>query len=344
MKQNKHNTNEIPRTLKELADIAGVSSSTVSRALNGSTLISEQTRTKIQNLAKKYDVRIHLGAQNLRLQETKTIGLVTLKTDFIEHGKTDPFVLQMIGAMANSLNSSGYDLLFIQVTDDDLDWPRRYFLRGRVDGFILICLTHNKVIIQQLLDINVPFVVFGKTFNKEEYGGVMSDNIKGGKLAVNHLIKNGCKKIAFIGGPDDHQEVIDRLYGYKSALKNNKIRFEPELVTFGDFTSKSGADCMNILLNTGIKFDGLFVNSDVMAISALSILAEKGLSVPADCQVVGFDDIALAAYSSPSLTTIKQDINKAGKLLVDYVIKRIKDKQIISTMLPVELVVRESSA
>ena len=338
MKQNPN-----PRTIKELAVIAGVSSSTVSRALNNSTLISLETRTRIQDLAKKYKLQIHYGAKNLRLKETKVIGLITMKTNFIEYGKTNPFVLQMIGAMTNSLNSNDYDLLFIQVSEDDLDWPGRYYMRSRVDGFIILCNGQNKLLMNQLLEINAPFVVFGTPFYKEKYGGVMSDNAYGAKLATNHLIKNGCKKIGFIGGPDYNQEVAERFAGYKSALKKNKLKIEPKLIKFGNYTSKSGADCTNELLNTGITFDAVFINSDVMAISALSVLEEKGFSVPENIQIIGFDDIALAAYSSPSLTTVRQDINKAGMLLVDYIIKRIKDNEIIHTVLPVKLIIRESS-
>lgn len=340
-----NNINKQPKTLMELAEFVGVSLSTVSRALSNSPLISEKMRNRIQELAKKYKVRVNSAAQTLRLQQTKTIGLVTLKRDFSEDGKTDPFMLHLIGSIANSLNHYGYDLLFIQTIDNDSDWPRRYFMGSRVDGFILACTAHQESAINQLLEMEAPFVVLGKpgSKHKNKYGYVISDNIKGGELAVTRLVENSCRKIAFIGGLKTNIEVKDRLRGYKSALKKNNIKYETELVTFGDYTGKSGVQCMEELLETNINIDGVFINSDVMALSAISVLSKRGLSVPEDIQIIGFDDIPLSAYSKPALTTVKQDIIKTGELLVHHIIKRIKDKKIVSTVLPVELVVRESS-
>lgn len=339
----KENDNKKPKTLEDLAAIANVSPSTVSRAMNDSPLISEKTKKRIQDLAAQYDIRIHQGARNLRLQETKIIGLITHEKDKLDFGEADPFDLQMIGAISSKLKKNGYDLLFIQAASDDNDWPQRYYQQSRVDGFILMCFAQKKEIIDKLLKIKAPFVVFGTPFYKNRYGGVISDNTGGARLAVKHLLEQNRTHIAFIGGPAQNQEVKERLEGYKAAFREMDTKWDENLIRFGDYSSRSSEEITKDFIKSGALIDGIFAASDVMAMSAMSILEQNNIAIPQDVAVIGFDDIPLSAYSKPSLTTVKQNIGQVGSLLVEYLINYIQNGQISHTIVPVNLVTREST-
>lgn len=335
--------NPRPKTIDDLAKIAGVASSTVSRALNDSPLISDKTKKKIRDLALQYNIRIHQGARNLRLKQTGIIGLVTYYLETDDFGQSDPFDLQMIGAISVNLKKHGYDMLFIQAGLDDDDWPSRYYLQNRVDGFILLCFGQRKDLIDQLLKIQAPFVVFGNPLYNNRYGGVMSDNREGSRLATAHLLDSGKTDLAFIGGPAQNQEVLERLEGFKAAFEEHDIRPDERLIKYGDYSGKSSAVITEQLLDSNIAINGIVITSDVMAISAMGILQERKIKIPDDIAVTGFDGIPLTAYTSPPLTTVTQNIGLIGTLLVEHITNKINTGQISHTIVPTQLVIREST-
>jgi DNA-binding LacI/PurR family transcriptional regulator len=331
------------RTIADIARLAGVSKSTVSRALSDSPLISQQTKDRIQAIAREYKFQVHQPARRLSLKQSQTIAFVTkvdLKhLDFL----MDPFHLEIQGAIVAALATYNHDLLVAHVEPDDFNWPHRYLDAGRVDGFILLNCSQKAKYIRILVDIQSPFIVWGVPLPQHSYCSVSGDDLTGGRLAVQHLIQSGRQRIAFLGGSSPDLEVQLRYRGYEMALQEAGRTVDPALVAYGDYTSKSGSEVIQRLRDQAPDLDAVFVNSDVMAIAAMRTLREQGCRIPEDVAVVGYDDISLAMHCDPPLTTIRQNIQEAGRLLVQNLMQYLETGIVTNVTMPVELVVRKSS-
>ncbi|MBN1486707.1 MAG: LacI family DNA-binding transcriptional regulator [Anaerolineae bacterium] len=331
------------RTIADIAQLAGVSKSTVSRALRNSSLISEKTKARIQKIAQEHNFQIHQVARNLSMKKSQTIGFVLpidLKKDYFI---TDPFHLEIVGAISGALADYNYDLLLAQIEIGDHNWPYRYLDAGRVDGFILTSCTQPQKHIQTLIDLEAPFIVWGNPLPGLSHCSITSDDLTGSRQAVQHLISRGRQRIAFLGGTPTSLEVKLRYQGYETALKAAGKAVNPNLITYGDYTSHSGSEAMQRLIKQAPDLDAVFVNSDLMAIAAIGTLRENGYQVPEDIAIVGYDDISLAAHCAPPLTTIRQNIQEAGKLLVHNLMQYIETGIVTNVTMPVELIVRQSS-
>lgn len=329
-------------TIADLARLAGVSKSTVSRALNNSPLISQETREQIQALARQHNFQFNAQARQLSLQQSSTIAFVThaYHKDF---SVADLFGLEIMGGISKGLYAQGYDLLVIHVDPQATEWAHRYLDTGRVDGFILMTSTYKQYHIHALLEMGAPFIVWGVPLDNAEYCTVTGDNLAGGRLATEHLIRSGRKKIGFIGGLQGELEVQHRLMGYQKALLTAKRPVDPALAAYGDFSNTSGARAMNELLAKVPDLDAVFVNSDLMAIAAMDAIREHGRRVPDDVAVVGYDDLSIAEHSNPPLTTVRQNIPLAGKMLAENLIKYLQTGSVTHATIPVELVIRKSA-
>jgi DNA-binding LacI/PurR family transcriptional regulator len=276
------------------------------------------------------------------MKQSRTIAFVThaYHEDF---SVADLFGLEILGGISNGLAQQGYDLLVIHVNPQDTKWAHQYFDTGRVDGFILMTATRKQSHVKALLDLGAPFIIWGIPQPKQKYCSVTGDNFTGGKLATEHLIGLGRQSIGFIGGPSYELEVQHRLAGYKAALEETSRKVEPVLMEYGDFSDTSGADAMRRLLAAAPNVDAVFVNSDLMAISAMDAIREEGRRVPEDIAVVGYDDLSIAAHSNPPLTTIRQNIPYAGKLLAQNLIQYLQTGVVTNVSIPVELIVRKSA-
>jgi DNA-binding LacI/PurR family transcriptional regulator len=241
------------------------------------------------------------------------------------------------------LASREYDLLVIHVNPHDTKWAHQYFDTGRVDGFILMTSTHKQTHVKALLELDVPFIVWGVPQPKQKYCSVTGDNFNGGRFATEHLISLKRKKVGFIGGPADDLEVLHRQAGYESALKEAGREVDPTLMDYGDFSNTSGAEAMKRLLKKVPDIDAVFVNSDLMAIAAMDAIRENGRTVPEDIAVVGYDDLSIAEHSNPPLTTIRQNVPLVGKLLAQNLIDYIQTGMVTNVSFPVELIVRKSA-
>lgn len=330
------------QTIEDIARLADVSKSTVSRALNDSPLIGADTRQRIQAIARAHNFEIHVSARRLSTKESYTVAFVTHAYD-AEFSMADQFGLEMLGAISNALAAQRYDLLMAHVDPYDKKWPHQYLDTGRADGFILMTSSRKQYHIDTLLEMQAPFIVWGIPLPGHHYCSVTGDSLTGGKLATAHLINAGRKKIAFIGGPADELEVQLRYKGYESALTEAGSRVDPKLVAHGDFSSASGSAAARRLLEQAPDLEAVFVNSDAMAIAAMDTLHEAGRRVPEDVAVVGYDDIALAALSHPPLTTVSQNIPMAGRLLAENLIQYLQKGIVTNVSVPVELVVRKSA-
>lgn len=324
--------------IADIARLAGVSKSTVSRALNDSPLIGQETKAKIRALARQLNFQINAPARRLSMKQSRTIAFVNhaYHKDF---SVADLFGLEIMGGISNGLASREYDLLVIHVNPEDTEWARQYFDTGRVDGFIAIKPAHVKA----LLDLGAPFITWGVPLPGHNYCTVTGDSLSGGRLATDHLIASGRQKIGFIGGPAQELEVRQRQEGYETALREAGREVDPSLLHYGDYSNTSGAQAMRRLLNKSPDIDAVFVNSDLMAIAAMDAIREEGRRVPQDVAVVGYDDLSIAEHSNPPLTTIRQNIPLAGKLLAQNLIEHIQTGTVTNVSIPVELVVRKSA-
>ena len=330
------------KTIADIARLAGVSKSTVSRALNDSPLIGEETKERIRAIARQHNFQINVPARQLSLKQSRTIAFVT-HAYHKEFSVADLFGLEIMGGISSGLHANGYDLLVIHVDPRDTQWAHQYLDTGRVDGFILMTSTCKQHHIKTLLEMGAPFIVWGVPQPNQSYPSVTGDNFTGGKLAAEHLIEAGRGRIAFLGGPAEELEVQQRYQGYESALSKAGKSIDPALIAYGDFSNTSGATAMEILLEQTPALDAVFVNSDLMAIAAMDVVRAHRRHVPEDVAVVGYDDLSIAEHSNPPLTTIRQNIPLAGKLLAQNLIQYLQTGLVTNVTIPVELVVRKST-
>ncbi len=329
------------QTIDDIAQLAGVSKSTVSRALSDSPLISAETRERIQALARQYNYQVNLPARRLSMQQSNTIAFVTHNYCATSSAE-DIFTFEILDAISLALAKNTYDLLMVHVDPNDTEWPRLYLNSGRADGFILMVSSRKESHIQTLLDVEAPFIAWEETAGETNHCTVSGDNLTGGRLATQHLLDGGRRRIAFLGGPRGEMEVQLRYAGYEAALKAAGMTVDPELCCYGDFTSASGTAAMQEILARDVDVDGVFVNSDLMAIAAIRTLIKSGRRVPEDVAVIGYDDVSMARYCIPSLTTIRQNIPEIGRSLVQGLIHYLQTGEITQVTVPVELVIRES--
>ena len=329
-------------TIADIARLAGVSKSTVSRALNDSPLIGSATKERIRAIAREHNFQMNDPARRLSLGQSHVIALVTYayKADL---AVPDAFMLEMMSGISAGLHANGYDMLVIQVSPNDADWVGRYFESGRVDGFVLMSASCTQRHLSALAEKNAPVVMWGGPPAKHGFSSVSGDSFAGGKLATEHLLGSGRSRIAFIGGLAKTVEVQDRYKGYEAALREAGRSVDPGLVAYGDYSPASAAAAMRTLLTEEADLDGVFVNSDVMAIAAMDEIRAQGRSVPGDVGVVGYDDIAIAEHSDPPLTTIRQNGPLAGRLLAENVVQQLRTGAVTNVSLPAELVVRKSA-
>ncbi|MBW7882380.1 MAG: LacI family DNA-binding transcriptional regulator [Caldilineaceae bacterium] len=331
------------QTIADLAVLAGVSPSTVSRALNDSPLINVETRARIQALAQEHNFQLHLGAQSLRRQRTKTLGVVVNSERPPGRTMSDPFLLEFLGEIASAAMQRGHDILLADAQTAPHDWCAHFLRGGRADGIIAIArFSERERQAARLAAAGAPFVAWGPALPSQPYCSVGSDDLQGGRQAVEHLICLGRERIAFLGAGSDCLEIQQRYEGYSAALAAAGRTVEPRYVAYAQSTGQAGYEAMRRLLVQAPDLDAIFVSSDVMAIGAIEALRGTGRTVPGDVAVVGYDDIALAAYVSPPLTTVRQRLGEAARLLVERLLAIVEGQPAPSVMLPTELIVRQS--
>lgn len=332
------------QTLADIARLANVSRSTVSRALNDSPLLNAATKARIQAIARDHNFRMNVAARNLRVRQSRTIAFVTPDADPDIFTPASQFGFEILSAIGNSLRALGYDLLIAHVNPRDTAWIHAYFDSARVDGFILMTEGRKQAHIKKLVELGVPFITWGTPMPNFNYCTVTGDNITGGTLATRHLIDSGRQQIAFLGGPQTDVSVQQRFKGYENALQAAGRSPVPSLVAHGDdYAYTAGIATMQRLLAGAPDLDAVFANSDLMALGAIKAIKERGKRVPADIAVVGYDDVSIAAYNTLPLTTIRQNIALAGKLLAQNLIQTMQTGVVTNVITPVELVIRESA-
>jgi DNA-binding LacI/PurR family transcriptional regulator len=328
--------------MADLARLAGVSVATVSRALNGSTEVSEATRNRISELARQMNYTINLSAKNLRTRQNRTVAVVIPYDSTSRQHVSEPFFLTMMGSLADSLTSRGYDMLLSRVDAEKLDTAATLYDSGTAIGIIMIGQWHHHDQLNVMAARNVPLVVWGAQLAQQIYCSVGGDNFDGGAKATRHLIEQGRKRIAFLGDPD-LPEVMLRHRGYEHALREAGMQPDPRLLLKQPFEANMASDAVRRLVADGAAFDALFACSDVLAVAAIHALRSSGRSVPRDVAVVGYDDVEWARHAEPPLTTIRQPFANAGAEIVDALLLQLSGQKVPPRTLRVELVVRNSS-
>jgi DNA-binding LacI/PurR family transcriptional regulator len=329
-------------TIADIARLAGVSKSTVSRALNDSPLIGEETKDRIRAIAEEHQFQLNASARRLRTKQSHTIAFVTYayKT---ESGVPDVFMLEMMSGVSGSLHGQGYDLLVVPADPKDVSWVREYLDAGRVDGFVLLSPMCTRAHYRTLTELGAPFITWGVLPWGQGHCSVSGDSLTGGRIATEHLLERGRGRIAFLGGPAAVPEIKDRRRGYEDALAAAGKEADPALVEHAHWSEQAAAEAMRELLSRAPDLDAVFVCSDLMAFAAMDAIREAGRRVPDDVAVVGYDDVSLARHANPPLTTIRQNGPLAGQLLARNLVEHLRTGVVTNVTIPAELVVREST-
>ena len=330
----------------DIAYQAGVSQSTVSRALRDSKLVSVDTRHKIQAIAKELNYKVDKNASNLRRQHSVTLALLLFEDPTSDDSQINPFFMSMLGSITRACVRRGYDLL-ISFQQSSHDWHADYQDCHKADGLILLGYGDYLVScskLQKLVDQGTLFVRWGPVLPGQPDISIGCDNVQGGRVMTEHLLSHGRRRIAFVGDASAHcPEFSDRYIGHCNALKAAGIAVDPELqIDAADSIERMGFDAMRDLIARQAPFDAVFAASDLLAIGAMRALAEAGMRVPEHVSVAGFDDIPMASFANPPLTTVLQDTKRAGEMLVDSLLSQIRGEPAVSVMLPAQLVIRRS--
>lgn len=330
------------KSLQDLADLAGVSRATASRALNDSPMISTRTKKKLRALADKHGYSINRQARDFRLRRTSVIAVVFMLDIKSEQHMSDPFFLDMLGGIADCLAEHDYDLLLAHAPISNVLDLRDGRVIRQSDGVIFIGQGEQHEQLNELATVGKPIVVWGYPVAGKNYVVVGSDNVGGGYQATRHLLQQQRRNIAFFGNTNNPENAA-RHQGYLKALGEFGLEADPKLKIDVPFEMHRAREVIIGFVESGANPDGVVCLSDVMALAALSTFQELGVRVPDDVAVVGYDDISLAAYGSPPLTTVRQNIHQAGRILVESVLGIIRGGDVGDTILASELVVRKSS-
>jgi DNA-binding LacI/PurR family transcriptional regulator len=328
--------------MADIARLAGVSVSTVSRALNGSTLINAETRQRIEQLARSLNYSINLSAQNLRLQKNQTVAVVVPYDAQSRQHISDPFFLSIVGSIADALTDRGYDMLLSRVDAEALDSAAALYDSGKAIGIVIIGQWRHHDQLNELAARKVPLVVWGGQLPQQLYCSVGGDNVGGGLLATRHLLQQGRKRIVFLGDAK-LPEVQLRRQGYLQALHEAGVVADPRLELPVPFEIISAREALDRLCAGRTRFDGVVACSDLLALQAVQAARAVGRDVPGDVAVVGYDDMPVATYSDPPLSTIHQPVALAGAELVDALLTLLRGERAAPRTLPVHLVVRDSA-
>jgi len=326
-------------TLKMVAERAGVSVNTASRAINNKLDINKETKKRILKVAQELGYVRNDTAVALRTKKTGTIGVVIADN-------RNPFYAEVLNGMEVAARGKNYHIILANTQRDyrKEEEAINLLLAKRVDGLLITPVQDRDDDIKNLIEANIPFVVVGRDFENIEVDAVYNDEVKGGFLATEYLIKKGHKKIALINGFLYKSPAKGRLEGYKKALNKYRIPLDNSLISVGDINIEDGYERTKQMLEKILDFTAIFAYNDMMAFGSMQAIKEKGLRIPEDIGLVGYDDIPFNSLITPPLTTIRLNKKELGMESVKLLLSRINNnrKKIKKIMLDVELIIRET--
>jgi DNA-binding LacI/PurR family transcriptional regulator len=327
----------------EVAQAAGVSQSTVSRVVNGNPRVDLDVRRKVEREIRRLGYVPNMAARSLVTRRSDSVGVVIPEPASRIFG--DPFFAQVLRGISGALNARRQRLVLLMAEDQEQErWLAPYLMAGHVDGIIMYSLHGDDPLPDELRRRGIQVVIGGLPPRGTRVSYVDIDNVGGALAATSHLIRLGRTTVATIAGPQDMVAGVDRLTGYREAVRAAGRPVDDRLVAYGEFTRDSGMRAMNELLARRPDLDALFVASDLMASGALEVLRSADRRVPRDVAVVGFDDSSIALMTDPPLSSVRQSPEVLGRELVELLIGRIeaRDQVIRKVVLDTQLIVRGS--
>ncbi|MFO6497465.1 LacI family DNA-binding transcriptional regulator [Bacillus sp. z60-11] len=325
-------------TIKDIARLANVSHTTVSRALNNSPLIKEKTKQKILDIAAEMNYKPNFNAKSLVTQKSFTIGLfLTSLTD----GTSSSFFADILRGV-NKVIDENYNM-FVRGIDDYHDFSSIH--RNRYDGVILISQSErDQAFLDHVLKQEIPVVVLNRKIEEQSVMNIVANENEGANLAASHFIENGHTRIAMVRGKEGFKSSQERKAGFLRALRTHDLPAKSEYMLRGDYTMKSGYSAMEALLKLEQPPTALFCANDDMAIGAMNALYANGKRCPEDMSIIGFDDIGFSAYTTPSLTTVKKPTEKISMIGAESLLSLIENPRTETrqTLLSTELIIRNS--
>ena len=330
-------------TSLEIAELAGVSQSTVSRALRKSPLVNPETRRRIQRIAREHNYKVDRSASSLRSQHSRTLAMLVHEESGMD-SDINPFFVSMLASITRAAAARNYDVLlsFQQLSKN---WIADYENSNKAEGIILLGYGGYTDYIRkiELLD-DAHVLTWGPVIEGQPGHFVGCDNRRGGYVATRYLLELGHTRIAFLGDiSDDCPEFQGRYGGYRDALRQAGLPLDPALRASSRSSTHSGNLAARKLFSRGDGFSAMFCCSDLTALGALRAVQSEGLSVPEDVSIVGFDNIPSATHMSPALTTVRQNTGKAGEVMVDTLLRLVQGDYVESQLIEPELIVRDSS-
>ncbi|AGQ33483.1 Ribose operon repressor [Serratia liquefaciens] len=310
-------------TMKDVARLAGVSTSTVSHVINNNRFVSDSVRAKIMAAIEQLNYAPSALARSLKLNQTRTIGMLVTSSN-------NPFYAEVVRGVERSCYERGYSLILCNTEEDAARMNRNMetLLQKRVDGLLLMC-TENHRPSQDALSRypSLPIVMMDWAPFEGANDIIQDNSLLGGEMATDHLIARGYRKIACIAGPQDKTTARHRLEGYRSAMQRAGLAILPGYEVHCDFEFEGGVIAMKQLLALAEPPHAVFAGNDAVAVGAYQALYQAGLSVPQDMAVMGYDDIELAKYLAPPLSTIHQPKDSLGELAIDALINRLQNPE-----------------
>ncbi|MEC9490197.1 MAG: LacI family DNA-binding transcriptional regulator [Halanaerobiales bacterium] len=322
----------------DVAEKAGVGIGTVSRVLNNSSKVKDETRDKVLKVMKELNYRPNKVAQNLASQKANAVGVIV--PTFIDH-----FFVEVLKGIQDALEEERIDLILYKIDKDQqmMDKILDIVHSKKVDGIAAVTMDVCEHDFQSLLNEEIPIVLADE--NSNDFHSIHLNDVKGAEMAVDYLIKQGHQDISFVNGIQDSQHGIKRLKGVKNVLAKNNLSLNPDLLKFGDFHTEDGYQSMQeILALPEQKWpSAVFAASDNQAIGVLQAMEEKGLTAPDDIAVIGYDNIELAKYLK--LTTIWQPMYQLGHLAIEVLLKAINEELngVYQQELELKLIKRETA-
>ncbi|WPC41568.1 LacI family DNA-binding transcriptional regulator [Clostridium sp. JS66] len=314
-------------TIKDISRISGVGVSTVSRVLNNHPDVKEETRKRVLKIIQNVNYIPNNSARNLKRNTSKNIGVLIKGID-------NPFFSKMMKSIEKKIADKEYAMIlhYNETNDNDFEVAVELIKEKKLKGLICLGGNFDNLNRRKLENLKIPLVLTSTNIientDKNFFSSVIIENKKSAFKAVDYICKLGHKNIAIITtGEEDISVGKLRFEGYKRALLENGIKFNPELVEIGKYTFKSGFDSMKRLLNKNLNITAVFATTDIMAIGASKAMLNEGLRIPEDISVIGFDGIEYSQYFHPSLTTIKQPVEEMGQKSVEIIFDLIKNKK-----------------
>ena len=324
-------------TIQDIAQKASVSISTVSRVLNGTVPVAEPKRSAVLTAVAELNYRPNTYAQSLARGQSLTIGILTQNV-------SSPFYDAILRGVLQEIGESDYSPIFADGYWHPTKEKRalQTLLDRRVDGLIVLGgSTPDSLLLR--IDRHTPLIVVGRTIDALAHRCLSLDDFQGGSMATTYLAELGHQRIAHITGLLNHQDAVERREGYAHALRDAGLEPDPELIVEGDFSEQSGVLAVEMLLERGRTFSAIFAANDQMAFGARLALFRRGIRVPDDVSLIGFDDQPLSAYMTPPLTTVRQPAVEIGARAGRAILALLQDEQVVLARFPAQLVVREST-